>query len=191
MISGRAGEAVLPSIVQMMRSHEGIRGFVEFYCGTQLTESRVVSVSSVSEWKQALVDAGSRPLVALFIASSDLTCRIVGPAFSRLAGPKEDEGVAEDGGEEEGAEAQAEFPGVVFVQVVHDATQDDGLALQVFDEAYVGRQSVPSVLFFDECLERRKWRYAGADVGEVAKRLRRILEASEEELEEGPGAGDV
>ena len=199
-----AGEAALPSIVQMLASKEGIRGFVEFYTGAPLQPTRARRVSTVSEWKEYLAAAGSRPVVALFTSSADLTCRIFGPAFARLAGPPvgaasstcgEGGTDGEDGDGGEGSEQSAraeEFANVEFLHVAHDASKDDGLAMQVFDEAYVSPRSLPTVLFLDECLERRKWRYAGADAGEVARRLRRIIGAeSEAELEDGPGGDEI
>ena len=158
-------------------------------------------MSTVSEWKEYLAAGGSRPVVALFTSSADLTCRIFGPAFARLAGPPV--GAASstcgeggtDGEDGDGGEGRASTRrGVANVEFLHVARRLEGrwLAMQVFDEAYVSPRSLPTVLFLDECLERRKWRYAGADAGEVARRLRRIIGAeSEAELEDGPGGDEI
>ena len=45
---------------------------------------------------------------------------------------------------------------------------------------------MPTFVFLTECLEHRKWRYEGADVAEVVKRLRRV--AAGDRLDDGPDA---
>ena len=55
---------------------------------------------------------------------------------------------------------------------------------QVFDEAYVPLNAVPTFGFYSGCLELRKWRLAGADVAEVMKRLQRII--ANDRLDDGP-----
>ena len=82
--------------------------------------------------------------------------------------------------------AEGAFTDCDFIHVHVDSSQDDGLCSAIFDEAYVGRQAVPSFLFFKECLELRKWRYRGAEVKEVVRRLKRIVAG--DRIEEGPEA---
>ena len=74
-----------------------------------------------------------------------------------------------------------------FLHVCVDASQDDGLAAQVFDEAFVAPGAVPTFVFLIDCVELRAWRYQGAEVAEVVRRLKRI--AANDRLEDGP-SGD-
>jgi len=76
------------------------------------------------------------------------------------------------------------FADIDFVRV--DLMPDDGLAKQVFDEAFVGEAACPSFLFFQECTELRSWRHLGADVNELIHRLTRIGLADEREIQDGP-----
>ena len=46
---------------------------------------------------------------------------------------------------------------------------------------------VPSFAFLHECLELRKWRYQGADIGRVVGRMRKLaLDPSSVDLQDGP-----
>ena len=159
----------IPSITQLLRSAKGVQGMLEFYTGAPPPEgTRVRRVHTVSEWKELLVGAGERPLCAMFSASADVGCRIFSSMFLRVPDmPEED------------------FSGVDFVQVVFEQGEDDGLAAMVFDEAFVSRSAVPAFLFYSECLEHKQWRYQGADVVELVRRLKRI--ASNDNLDDGPG----
>lgn len=141
---------------------------LEFYTGAPPPEgTRVVRVGTVSEWKAALADAGGRPVCAMFSASADVGCRILSPMYMRVPDmPEED------------------LSGVCFLQVVLEQAVDDGLAAMIFDEAFVGKGAVPSFLFFVECLELKQWRYQGADVVELVRRLKRI--AADDRLDDGP-----
>ena len=161
------------------------QGLVEYYTGAPLVDSRVTRVQSVSEWKEALSNAGDRPVCALFTSAQDVRCRVLTPAFSRLS-------AAPDGGEkggEKGGDSDGGFPNVDFILCVHDASKDDGLVQQVFDEAYVGVKEVPTFVFLGACLEHKKWRYMGNDVPEVKKRLRRIV--ANDKLDDGPDAEEA
>ena len=123
----------------------------------------------MSEWKQALDAAGERPVCALFANSADIPCRLALPAFARL--PEEEEGA---------------FSGVDFVLVNVDKGKDDGLAEQVFDEAFVAKNAVPTFVFVLGCVELREWRLHGTDHAEVVKRLKRIV--ASDRLDDGPDA---
>ena len=90
------------------------------------------------------------------------------------------------GGGDRGEAAAGDFGGVDFILVALDASKDDGLVQQIFDEAYVSTKSVPTFVFLTECLEHRKWRYEGSDIAEVAKRLKRIV--ADDKLDDGPDA---
>ena len=84
-ISGPMGEMALPPMLQLLRSKEGVRGLLEFYQGAPPAEgTRVRSIETVSEWKEALLDAGSAPLFALFWSSNDFSSRVLRPIFARL-----------------------------------------------------------------------------------------------------------
>ena len=70
--------------------------------------------------------------------------------------------------------ADGAFASIDFVLVSLSTTKDDGLTAQIFDEAFVSKQAVPSFVFFIECLELKdargeSWRYQGADVAEVTR----------------------
>ena len=84
-VAGPAADLALPSILQMMRSKEGIEGCVQFYTGATPPDSRVVRVSSLPEWKNALDAAGDRPVCALFTTSDDIGCRILVPGYNKVA----------------------------------------------------------------------------------------------------------
>lgn len=168
---GPAAELALPSLLQIMRSKQGIEGLVEYYTGAPLVDSRVLRVSSVSEWKQALHEAADRPVCALFANSADVGCRVLSPIFARLPD-------AEDGA----------FGGVDFLHIVVDASRDDGLCGQVFEEAFIAGAAVPTFAFYVECAELRKWRYTGCEVSEVVRRLKRI--AADDNLDDGPDGDD-
>ena len=171
-VNGCAAEMSLPSITQLLRSKRGIQGLLEFYMGAPPAEgTRVARVSTVSEWKDALLASGERPVCAMFSASADVGCRIFTPMYLRIPDMPE-----------------ADLSGVDFLQVVFEQEKDDGLAAMIFDEAYVSRGAVPSFLFFSECLEIKKWRYQGADVVELVRRLSRI--AANDRLDEGPGGDE-
>jgi len=162
-VNGPAGEVALPSLLQMFQSAQGIQGLLEYYLGAPPPEgTRVQAVGSVSAWKQALENAGSRPVVAFFSSSSHLGCKILAPVYNRLP-------------------AAEEFAGLDFLTV--ELKPDDGLAQQVFDEAFVGASSAPAFLFFTDCLELREWRYLGSDINEIARRLKRIASGN---LGDGP-----
>jgi len=165
-IMGPAAEAALPSILQLFRSAEGLHGLLEFYAGAPPPEgTRVVRVGSVSQWHEALEAAGERPVVALFATSGNIGCRLLAPTFNRVPNA--------DG-----------LDGVDFVKV--DLQPDDGLAQQVFDEAFVSAAAAPCFVFLRGCLELRKWRYEGADIGQLVKRIKRIQ--ADDRLEDGPDA---
>ncbi len=177
-VTGPMAEIALPYIIQMLRSKAGLQGLLEYYENAPPAEgTRVVAVNTVSEWKAALDAAGERPVCALFSSSSAVPCRVLAPAFARLSSARD-----------EGADEADDFDGVDFLRVDLDDSTDDGLTGQVFDEAFVGKKEVPSVLFFGSCLEHRKWRYQGADVGEIKRRLRRVVD--DDQLEDGPGDDD-
>ena len=62
---------------------------------------------------------------------------------------------------------------------------------QVFQEAFVSPTAVPTFVFYSGCLEIKdaqgtSWRYQGADVAEVTRRLKRIAE--NDRLDEGVDA---
>jgi len=164
-------EHALPAIMQMLRSKEGIQGLVEYYTGAPLADSGVVRVQTLSEWKDALAAAGDKTVCALFTAAQDVRCRVLTPAFSRL--PKGGDGA---------------FTDVAFLLVALDASQDDGLTQQVFEEAYVGLKEVPTFVFLGGCLEHKKWRYVGNDIQQVMKRLKRIV--ADDRLDDGPDAAE-
>ena len=170
-VDGPAAAVALPSILQLMRSKEGIRGVVEYYTGAPLVDSRVLKVSTVSEWKAALDEAADRPVCALFANSAHPGCRILAPIFARL--PDQQEG---------------RFANVDFLHICVDASQDDGLASQVFEEAWVDGSAVPTFVFVVEALELKKWRYTGSEISEVVRRLERI--AANDRLDDGPGGDD-
>ena len=91
-------------------------------------------MQTVSEWKEALANAGSRPVCALFTSAQDVRCRVLTPAFSRLSAVPEGAEGGSEGGEksgEKGGDGDGAFPGVDFLLCVHDASKDDGLAQQV------------------------------------------------------------
>jgi hypothetical protein len=165
--SGGNAELALPAITQLLRSREGLQGLVEYYTGAALYESRVKHVGTVSEWKDALVAAGDKPVCALLSSAQLVGCRLLGPAFARLPD-------AADGA----------FEGVEFLQCTVDQSKDDGLAVAVLAENGVELRELPTFLFIDGCLELRKWRYAGADIAQVTKRLRRV--SARDGLEDGP-----
>ena len=73
-----------------------------------------------------------------------------------------------------------------FVHAQVDKSRDDGLTSAIFADAYVSERDVPSFVFFKGCLELRKWRYSGADIGEIVRRLRRIV--ADDRLDDGPDA---
>ena len=54
----------------------------------------MLAVRTVSEWKEALDGAGTRPVVALFSSAADVGCRLLGPVFARL--PDAEEGAFQD-----------------------------------------------------------------------------------------------
>jgi len=107
-------------------------------------------------------------------------------AGSGEGGGKGGEGGGVGGGGDGGEAAAGDFGGVDFILVALDASKDDGLVQQIFDEAYVSTKSVPTFVFLAECLEHRKWRYEGSDIAEVAKRLKRIV--ADDKLDDGPDA---
>lgn len=179
-VNGVAAAAALPSILMLLSTREGVQGLIEYYTGTLPADSRVVRVATVSEWKQALSDAGERPVVALFASASDMGSRLLAPIFARLSAPPEDDS--------QPTEDSAMLDGVDFIHVVHDPSVDDGLAAQVFDEVGLGLGECPSVLFLVECLELRKWRYRGVDVKEIVKRLKRVV--ANDRLDDGPDADE-
>ncbi len=160
------GRAQLAPIVDLFRSAQGLRGLLEYYEGAPPPNgTRVVRVESVDEWKAALDNADDRPLVLFASAKQSIGCRVLGPIFARLPDVHER---------------------VDFVRVDVESA-DDGNALRVLDEAGVGVGSLPAFLFFSSCLELRKWRYVGADVGELTRRIERIAEAERpEDLDDGP-----
>ena len=171
-VDGPAAEMALPNLLQLMRSKEGVQGLVEYYTGQPLVDSRVLHISTTSEWKEALDQAGDRPVCALFTNGEDVGCRVLAPVFARLPD-------AGDG---------SEFGEVDFLAVTLDTRKDDGLVGMVFDEAYVAKEAVPTFVFVQDCLELKKWRYQGANVKEVTKRLRRIV--TNDHLDDGPDAED-
>lgn len=115
-VCGEAGELALPSVMQLLQTKPGLQCLLEFYTGVAPAGgTRVVSVGSVGEWKDALLAAGSNLVVAMFSTSTDVGCRILNPMFLRL--PEANDG---------------EFAnGVTFVRVEVNGRADDGLALQV------------------------------------------------------------
>ena len=151
--TGAAAEIAMPHLLQMLRSKRGITGLVEYYTGEALEETRVVRVQTVSEWKEALANAGERPVCALFATTSSVACRVLMPSFSRL--PEVGKPEAEANGEAQAAEDKAEgggmpggdFDGVEFLLVCLDSSKDDGLCEAVFEEAYVSPKSVPTFVF--------------------------------------------
>ena len=182
--TGQVAELALPSILQLLRTKQGVQGLIEYYTGAPLGETHVIRVATVSEWKDALVNAGARPVCAFFSSSADVASRLLSPAFARLADKSEEAGTE---GETSGEGASA-FSSVVFLQVTLDVNKDDGLVSAVFDEAYVSPRAVPTFVYLGECLEHTKWRYGGSDIGEVSKRLKRIV--SNDRLDDGPDAED-
>ena len=88
-VDGPAAEMALPNLLQLMRSKEGVQGLVEYYTGQPLVDSRVLHISTTSEWKEALDQAGDRPVCALFTNGEDVGCRVLAPVFARL--PEEGE----------------------------------------------------------------------------------------------------
>eukprot|EP00900_Chrysochromulina_parva_P016744 jgi/Chrpa1/25070/Chrysochromulina_OHIO_Genome00002875-RA len=165
-------ELALPSIAQLLRSKPGLQALLEFYTGVGPPNgTRVDRVHSVTEWKDALIAAGSKLVVVMFSKSTDVGCRILNPMFLRL--PEANEGEFADG--------------IAFVRVEVDGRQDDGLALQVFDEIGIAHQPVPTFAFLHECLELRKWRYQGADVGKIVSRIRKLkADPTDPLLRDGP-----
>ena len=165
-------ELALPSIAQLLRSKPGLQALLEFYTGVGPPNgTRVDRVHSVTEWKDALIAAGSKLVVVMFSTSTDVGCRILNPMFLRL--PEANEGEFADG--------------IAFVRVEVDGRQDDGLALQVFDEIGIAHQPVPTFAFLHECLELRKWRYQGADVGKIVSRIRKLkADPTDPLLRDGP-----
>jgi thiol-disulfide isomerase/thioredoxin len=165
-------ELALPSIAQLLRSKPGLQALLEFYTGVGPPNgTRVDRVHSVTEWKDALIAAGSKLVVVMFSKSTDVGCRILNPMFLRL--PEANEGEFADG--------------IAFVRVEVDGRQDDGLALQVFDEIGIAHQPVPTFAFLHECLELRKWRYQGADVGKIVSRIRKLkVDPTDPLLRDGP-----
>ena len=76
---------------------------------------------------------------------------------------------------------------LAFMRV--DAEPDDGFAAQVLQEAFVSEQMLalgPCLAFYQDCMELKKWRYEGVDVGAFTRRLKLVAEATPEELEKGP-----
>ena len=155
-----------------LRSKEGIQACIEFYTGSPTADTRVVHVSSLSEWKEALDGAGERPVCALLTDSVDVGCRVLVPAFNKLPDAE--------------GERFVHLQQVEFVHVLLDKSKDDGLVERIFDDVGVPLRDVPTFVFFGECLEHRRWRYKGADVGEVVRRLRRIV--ANDRLQDGPDA---
>ena len=166
-------EQALPSILPLLRSRDGLLALIEFFTGAGPPEgTKVTSVSTLTEWKDALAAAGDRLVVAFFSNTIHLGCRVLGPMFLRL--PDHNEGEFADS--------------CAFIRVQVDARTDDGLAQQVFAEAAVPETQVPTFAFFVDCLELRKWRMCGSsDAGELVRRTRRIAaDPNDPALEEGP-----
>ena len=81
----------------------------------------------------------------------------------------------------------SDFLGVDFLKV--ELKPDDGLVMQVFEEAFVSPTATPCFVFLSDCLELRKWRYQGADISEVVKRIKRI--EANDRLDDGPDAEET
>jgi len=158
-VCGPSAEIAVPSIAQLLRSRHGLQALVEFYTGEAPTSgTRVVTVGTLNEWKDALVNAGDKLVVALFSLNTDVGCRILSPMYLRL--PEANDGEFADN--------------IFFVRVEVDGRQDDGLALQIFDELGIPHTPVPAFAFLHECLELHRWRYQGADLGKLIGRIRKL-----------------
>ena len=170
-----AADLAMPSIGPLLRSKDGLQALLEFYTGAGPPNgTRVTSVETVSEYKDALYAAGDEKLVVVFFANSaHLGCRVLSPMVLRL--PEAND---------------SEFKDVVFVRVMVDAKTDDGLAQAIFAEAGIPETDVPTFAFFAGCLELKKWRLsASTDAGELLKRIRRIApDPADPTLDDGPDA---
>lgn len=118
-ISGPAAELAVPQIVQVFRSREGLSALLEFFEGAEPIEgTRVVRVGTPTEFKDALDDAGTRPVVCMFAGAKDLGARVLLPVYHRLP-------------------AADEFDSLEFLRV--EVATDDGLAQAVCEEAFVAK----------------------------------------------------
>ena len=109
----------MPQIVQVFRSREGLSALLEFFEGAEPIEgTRVVRVGTPTEFKDALDDAGTRPVVCMFAGAKDLGARVLLPVYHRLP-------------------AADEFDSLEFLRV--EVATDDGLAQAVCEEAFVAK----------------------------------------------------
>ena len=147
----------MPQIVQVLRSREGLSALLEFFEGAEPIEgTRVVRVGTPTEFKDALDDAGTRPVVCMFAGAKDLGARVLLPVYHRLP-------------------AADEFDGLEFLRV--EVATDDRLAQAVCEEAFVAKSCpTPTFCFYSQCssqaVEVRGLRRGGADA-----KLKKLAEA--------------